>query len=44
MLAERLRAALGSLDAGGLTSIEIEVEESFGQSATCRVVLAERTD
>jgi 6-pyruvoyltetrahydropterin/6-carboxytetrahydropterin synthase len=42
MLSTRLRAALDTL-AAGLTSIEIEVEESFGQSATCRVVLAELT-
>jgi 6-pyruvoyltetrahydropterin/6-carboxytetrahydropterin synthase len=39
MLIDRLRAALGKAGATGLTAIEMEVEENFGQSAICRVVL-----
>jgi len=39
MLIDRLRAALKEAGATGLTAIEMEVEESFGQSATCRVTL-----
>ena len=39
MLIDRLRAALAKAGAAGLTAIEMEVEESFGQSATCRLVL-----
>jgi 6-pyruvoyltetrahydropterin/6-carboxytetrahydropterin synthase len=39
MLIDRLRAALDTAGASGLKAIEMEVEESFGQSATCRVVL-----
>ena len=39
MLIDRLRAALGAAGASGLTAIEMEVEESFGQSAICRVTL-----
>ncbi len=35
-LARRLREELGPLDAGNLTSLEVEVEESFGQSAFYR--------
>ena len=37
MLAGRLRAALEAEGARGMTAIEMEVEENFGQSATCRV-------
>jgi len=36
LLAGRLRAELG---VAGLTAIEVEVEENFGQSATCRMQL-----
>ena len=36
LLATRLRAALDSAQARGITAIEMEVEESFGQSAVCR--------
>jgi 6-pyruvoyltetrahydropterin/6-carboxytetrahydropterin synthase len=39
MLIDRLRAALVKTGASGLTAIEMEVEESFGQSATCRLAL-----
>lgn len=39
MLIDRLRAALDKSGASGLTAIEMEVEENFGQSATCRVTL-----
>ena len=39
MLIDRLRAALKEQGANGLTAIEMEVEENFGQSATCRVTL-----
>ena len=39
MLIDRLRAALKDSGATGLTAIEMEVEENFGQSATCRVTL-----
>lgn len=39
MLAERLRGELEAAGAGGVTAIEMEVEENFGQSATCRVRL-----
>ena len=39
MLIDRLRAALKETGATGLTAIEMEVEENFGQSATCRVTL-----
>ena len=39
MLIDRLRAALKEAGATGLTAIEMEVEENFGQSATCRVTL-----
>jgi 6-pyruvoyltetrahydropterin/6-carboxytetrahydropterin synthase len=39
MLIDRLRAALEENGATGLTAIEMEVEENFGQSATCRVTL-----
>ena len=39
MLIDRLRAALDVAGSKGLTAIEMEVEENFGQSATCRVTL-----
>ena len=39
MLIDRLRAALKEAGATGLTAIEMEVEENFGQTATCRVTL-----
>lgn len=39
LLADRLRAELDSAGARGLTAIEMEVEENFGQSAVCRVTL-----
>ncbi len=37
LLAERLQAALSARDATGLTAIEMEIEENFGQTATYRV-------
>ena len=40
MLTERLHGELTSLGARGLTAIEMEVEENFGQSAVYRVALA----
>jgi 6-pyruvoyltetrahydropterin/6-carboxytetrahydropterin synthase len=40
MLTERLQAELTSMGATGLTAIEMEVEENFGQSAVYRVALA----
>jgi 6-pyruvoyltetrahydropterin/6-carboxytetrahydropterin synthase len=42
MLADRLRVELEKEGALGLTAIEMEVEENFGQSATYRVALPER--
>lgn len=39
LLATRLRAELEALGARGLTGIEMEIEESFGQSATYRMRL-----
>ena len=39
MLIDRLRAALSAAGASNLTAIEMEVEESFGQSAICRIAL-----
>jgi 6-pyruvoyltetrahydropterin/6-carboxytetrahydropterin synthase len=39
MLTERLRAALSEQGAAGLTAIEMEVEENFGQIATYRLTL-----
>ena len=39
LLAERLQTALDAAGARGLTAIDMEVEESFGQSATCRLVM-----
>ena len=41
MLIDRLRAALRENGATGITAIEMEVEENFGQSATCRLKLDE---
>lgn len=40
LLTDRLRAALAAEGATGLTAIEMEVEENFGQTATYRVALA----
>jgi 6-pyruvoyltetrahydropterin/6-carboxytetrahydropterin synthase len=40
LLAARLRAELETMGAPGLTAIEMEVEESFGQSAVYREKLA----
>ena len=37
LLATRLQEALAGAGAPNLTAIEIEVEESFGQSATCQL-------
>jgi 6-pyruvoyltetrahydropterin/6-carboxytetrahydropterin synthase len=37
LLANRLRAELETAGARGLTAIEMEVEENFGQSAVCRI-------
>ena len=39
LLAGRLRAELESVGAAGVATIEIEVEENFGQSAVYRVAL-----
>jgi 6-pyruvoyltetrahydropterin/6-carboxytetrahydropterin synthase len=39
MLADRLRLELEKTGAKGLTAIEMEIEENFGQSATFRVTL-----
>ena len=39
LLAARLRAELETMGAKGLTVIEMEVEENFGQSAVCRTPL-----
>lgn len=39
LLAGRLRAEVETLGAGGLTAIEMEIEENFGQSATYRMEL-----
>jgi 6-pyruvoyltetrahydropterin/6-carboxytetrahydropterin synthase len=39
LLTSRLRAELGKIGARGLTAVEMEVEENFGQSAVYRVVL-----
>jgi 6-pyruvoyltetrahydropterin/6-carboxytetrahydropterin synthase len=39
LLTDRLEAHLKSIGATGLTAIEMEVEENFGQSATCRTML-----
>jgi 6-pyruvoyltetrahydropterin/6-carboxytetrahydropterin synthase len=40
MLTERLQAELASLGARGLTAIEMEIEENFGQSAVYRLTVA----
>ena len=40
LLTDRLRAELEALGARGLTAIEMEVEENFGQSAVYRTTLA----
>jgi 6-pyruvoyltetrahydropterin/6-carboxytetrahydropterin synthase len=40
MLTERLQGELEKLGAKGLTAIEMEVEENFGQSAVYRVGLS----
>jgi 6-pyruvoyltetrahydropterin/6-carboxytetrahydropterin synthase len=40
LLTDRLRAELDAMQARGLTAIEMEVEENFGQSAVYRVALA----
>ena len=40
MLTERLQGELQTLGAKGLTAIEMEVEENFGQSAVYRVGLS----
>jgi 6-pyruvoyltetrahydropterin/6-carboxytetrahydropterin synthase len=40
LLARQLHDALIAAGARGLTQMEIEVEENFGQSATYRVTLA----
>ena len=39
-LAGKLRAELAALGVGGLTAIEMEIEENFGQSAVYRARLA----
>ena len=39
LLAGRCRAQLGKMGARGLTAIEMEVEENFGQSAVYRETL-----
>ena len=40
LLAGRFRAELDAMGARGLTALEMEVEENFGQSAVYRVALA----
>jgi 6-pyruvoyltetrahydropterin/6-carboxytetrahydropterin synthase len=39
LLTDRLEAQLRTTGVQGLTAIEMEVEEIFGQSATCRTVI-----
>ena len=39
LLTDRLEAQLRSTGVQGLTAIEMEVEENFGQSATCRTLV-----
>ena len=39
LLTKRLRAELDTMKARGLTAIEMEVEENFGQSAVYRIAL-----
>jgi 6-pyruvoyltetrahydropterin/6-carboxytetrahydropterin synthase len=43
MLTDRLRAELETMDARGLTAIEMEVEENFGQSAFYRIRLPDHS-
>ena len=38
LLAGRLKAEIEAAGAQGVTAIEMDVEETFGQSATCRLV------
>ena len=40
LLAGRLRGELETMGARGLTAVEMEIEENFGQSATYRVTLS----
>jgi hypothetical protein len=40
MLTNQLQAELAKEQPAGVTAIEMEVEESFGQSATFRLVVA----
>jgi 6-pyruvoyltetrahydropterin/6-carboxytetrahydropterin synthase len=40
LLTKRLRAELDAAGARNVTAIEMEVEENFGQSATCRTTFA----
>jgi 6-pyruvoyltetrahydropterin/6-carboxytetrahydropterin synthase len=40
LLTKRLRAELDQMNARGLTAIEMEIEENFGQSAVYRVAVA----
>ena len=39
LLATRLQRELAGLGVRGLTAIEMEIEENFGQSATYRMLL-----
>jgi len=39
LLTDRLRAELETMGAGGVTAIEMDIEENFGQSAVFRVQL-----
>ena len=39
LLTDRLKAEFDTQGVTGLTALEMEVEENFGQSATCRVTL-----
>ena len=39
LLADRLRTELEASGARGLTALEMDVEENFGQSAVCRLTL-----
>jgi 6-pyruvoyltetrahydropterin/6-carboxytetrahydropterin synthase len=39
LLIDRLRTELDKTGASGITAIEMEVEENFGQAATCRVTM-----
>jgi 6-pyruvoyltetrahydropterin/6-carboxytetrahydropterin synthase len=40
LLAERLKAAIDALGGRGITAIEMDIEENFGQSAVYRVTFA----